>query len=170
MKAFLTICIALLAIGSTQDAKAQFAVGPEVGLSFDGTNFFVGVNGTSPVDLGGLILTANVAGDYYLIDNTSFSGVDADASQITVEGSLNFSVAEQESYYPYVGAGLAMSRTSVSVTGLESQSDTSASFLLKGGADFITESAFAPFGELVYYFNGSNLAARAGIRFAFGGE
>jgi hypothetical protein len=157
--------------GGTQ---ATIKIGPRIGLPVgdlsDAGTLFFGAEGR--VDLGDLPVAANASFDYYLtdIDNTSYFAVDLNAL-------YEFGI-ENQSFVPYAGGGLGITRVSFETEGVDvpgegtiggaSSSDTEIGLNLVGGARFPVGSV-EPFAQLNATLggDGQRVGITGGLLFGF---
>ena len=149
--AFLFLILAFASAGSAH-AQTQFAIGPRLGFELDSYDaFFVGAD--VRISTPNLPVVFNPTFDYYLIDKDDYlprlSGVDFSLTflQLGLNAIYEF-VLEDQPFTPYAGAGVAITRVSVSADvagiGSESEGDNEGGLNLFGGIVFESES-FRPF-------------------------
>ena len=153
-KASTSLLLLILALSSASIACAQtqFAVGPRLGFELDSYDaFFVGAD--VRISTPNLPVVFNPTLDYYFLDKDDYlprlSGVDFSLTflQLGLNAIYEF-VLEDQPFTPYAGAGLAITRVSVSADveglGSDSEGDNEGGLNLFGGIVFESES-FRPF-------------------------
>ncbi|MFB6230376.1 MAG: outer membrane beta-barrel protein [Salinibacter sp.] len=136
-----------------EGSEATIKIGPRIGLPVgdlsDAGTLFFGAEGRA--DLGDLPVVANASFDYYLtdIENTTYFAVDLNAL-------YEFGI-ENQSFVPYAGGGLGITRVSFETQGVDipgggtvggtSSSETEIGLNLVGGARFPVGS-IEPFAQL----------------------
>ena len=149
-----SLFLLILALTSTNAVRAQtqFAVGPRLGFELDSYDaFFVGAD--VRISTPSLPVVFNPTLDYYFLDKDDYlprlSGVDFSVTfvQLGLNAIYEF-VLEDQPFTPYAGAGLAITRVSVSADvagiGSESEGDNEGGLNLFGGIVFESEN-FRPF-------------------------
>lgn len=114
---------------TTQRAEAQTAleIGPRIGYEVDDwESLFLGAD--VRIDMAALPVAINPYFDYYFLDNDDVSLIQFGANAL-----YHFGIANQ-AFTPYAGAGLALSRISYDIPGVDG--DTEAGLNLLFGARF----------------------------------
>ena len=169
--------LALFLTGAgTAHAQTQFAVGPRLGFELDSYDaFFVGAD--VRISTPNLPVVLNPTLDYYLIDKDDYlprlSGVDFSITflQLGLNAIYEF-VLEDQPFTPYAGAGVAITRVSVSADveglGSDSEGDNEGGLNLFGGVVFESES-FRPFiqAQATVGSDADFLSVIGGVLFSF---
>ena len=161
---------------SAARAQTQFAVGPRLGFELDSYDaFFVGAD--VRISTPNLPVVFNPTLDYYFLDKDDYlprlSGVDFSLTflQLGLNAIYEF-VLEDQSFTPYAGAGVAVTRVSVSAdvagVGSDSEGDNEGGLNLLGGVVFESES-FRPFvqAQATVGSDANFLSVIGGVLFSF---
>jgi hypothetical protein len=168
------VLAAVLSVGTASRAQAQWSIAPYLGYHFDAEEVHLGAAAqfSLPARIGRARLIASPGFDYYpFLESAGGAG----ASMYMFNFDLLYPFETPGSVAPYVGAGLSLGHSSVSVpnplvpgTTLE-LSDTDAGLNLKGGASFNKGKSVRPFGEAVLLLgNGSTVLLRGGVQIGIG--
>ena len=145
---------------------------------FDGNGYPNGVKGEAiplPARIGETRLIASPGFDFYPFFGPNVDGFDISASFFAFNFDLLYPFPKR-GVEPYVGAGLVISRASVSASGLDplpggavQLSNTDVGLNLKGGAFFGSAGSVRPFTEGVLVVGGnSTLLLKGGLTFTIG--
>jgi hypothetical protein len=155
-------------MGTPSQARAQWTVGPHFGYHLDASEANLGATAHIPVPgakIGTVQLVANPGFEFY-----PFIG--SGASMFAFNFDIAYPIPAAGPVAPYVGAGLGIFRTSVTVTfagGSITASSTDVGLNLKGGAIFMKGKTIQPFGEgTLVVSNATTLVLRGGVLFTVG--
>src|SRR5690606_17218005 len=114
----LVVTTVVTSVMTVDNARAQFRIGPHVGVHFEGTDFVIGANSHFSSEAGTRTLIGNPSADFYLFqDMVSLYRVNADVLLPFMAGSFS----------PFVGAGLSFQITKfdddIPIIGGETDSD-----------------------------------------------
>ena len=158
-------------LGAAAPSQAQWGIAPYVGYHLDAEQVHLGsaVQFTLPTKIGKSQLVAAPGFDMYAFMPDAPGG---SSSMYVLNLDMLYPFETKSPILPYVGAGLAVARTSVSflIAGTSfSASSTDMGLNLKGGAFFNKGKKVRPFAEAAFMVgNGSTLLLRGGVHFAVG--
>lgn len=156
------VALLLVFVVSSEKAKAQttFELGPRIGYEVDDwESFFIGAD--ARIGLAALPIAINPYFDYYFLDVDNVSLVQLGANALYEFGIMN------QVFTPYAGAGLAISRISYDISGVDNDTEMGLNLLFGSRFGF---GQMRPFVQAQFTLGDADFFSLAGgLLFRIGG-
>ncbi len=152
-----------LAFAATRPAQAQVQFGPQ--LNWASNSIGIGIGARAEMSLAKAIPSVKGLGVTGSFD-FFFPGSGVNYFEVNANGTYHFDIQGLKTIAPYVGAGLVVAHTSVTVTGFGSASTTNVGLNLLAGTNFQPLGKVTPFAELrLELRTGSAIVLTGGVLF-----